>query len=578
LKRPFSYLDDIQTNMKKLRWQLLVIFLALIAISILLLGQQPVSQQVVNVVEPTTGGLYIEGLVGTFGRLNPLLDSNNLADQDINRLIFSRLIKFDERGNPQPDLAEKWGISLDGMVYNIALNPTAFWHDGSPVTADDVIFSIEMMRNPDYPTSPDIVDLWDRVEVTRFDDHTLQIRLPEPYSPFIDYLNFSVLPKHLLDGLSFSEMVESSFNLSPVGSGPYQFDQLIVDNGVITGVILKSFIDFYMDRSFIDQIVFQYYPNAASAMEAYREGDILGISHIDKEVLSEVLEDPNLNHYVARQPQVSLIFLNLGNLDILFFQEILVRKALLQGLNRQWMIGQILEGQAFMADGPILPNTWAYYEGLSRVEYNPDEAIEKLKNAGFVIPAEGGEIRSKENVRLEFELLYPDTETHTAIANAIHDDWEVIGVNAKLVAVSYEVLIRDFLETRDYEAALVDLNLEKSPDPDPYPFWHQAQMTGGQNYSMWDDRRASEYLERARITVNLNERTRLYKNFQVHFSREVPALLLFYPVYNFAIDRQVLGVQVGPLFETSDRFVTLSEWYLVAKGISEESVTPEGTP
>ncbi len=131
-----------------------------------------------------------------------------------------------------------------------------------------------------------------------------------------------------------------------------------------------------------------------------------------------------------------------------------------------------------------------------------------------------------------------------------------------LEALPYDILIEQRLGSRDYQAALVDLNLTRSPDPDPYPFWDSIQATGGQNYSQWDHKIASEYLEEARITVDLDERARLYRNFQVIFADELPALPLYYPVYNFGVDQEVQGVRMGPLLETSDRYTTILEWFL----------------
>jgi peptide/nickel transport system substrate-binding protein len=140
-------------------------------------------------------------------------------------------------------------------------------------------------------------------------------------------------------------------------------------------------------------------------------------------------------------------------------------------------------------------------------------------------------------------------------------------------------LVTEYLEPRAYQAALVDINLSRSPDPDPYPFWHQAQVTGGQNYSNWDDRQASEFMEQARVELDQAERARLYRNFQVRFTSEMPALPLFYPVYTYGVDAQVQGVTMGPLFDPSDRFATVTSWYLVAERApveSEGSITPAG--
>jgi len=124
----------------------------------------------------------------------------------------------------------------------------------------------------------------------------------------------------------------------------------------------------------------------------------------------------------------------------------------------------------------------------------------------------------------------------------------------------------------------VDLDFTRSYDPDPYPFWHQAEATGGQNYSQWNDRTASEYLEEARITADQNVRLRLYRNFQVVFSQELPALPLYYPVYTYGVDVRVQGVQLAPLYEPSDRFNNISDWYLVTSRALEQTKQPTGTP
>jgi peptide/nickel transport system substrate-binding protein len=123
--------------------------------------------------------------------------------------------------------------------------------------------------------------------------------------------------------------------------------------------------------------------------------------------------------------------------------------------------------------------------------------------------------------------------------------------------------------------------MARSPDPDPYPFWDQAQSTGaGQNYSQWDNRMASEYLEQARVLVDLNERAKMYRNFQVVFQEELPALPLYYPVYSYAVSREIQDVLIGPLFDPSDRFNSVAGWHLAARprGPSPVPATPTPKP
>lgn len=557
--------------MKRLRWPLLIGVLALAAIGLLLMSQQSVLLPVLpDEIEPAEGGIYTEALIGSFSRLNPALDAYNPPDHDVNRLLFSSLLKFDDRGLPYGDLAESWGVSLDGTVYNFSLRESATWHDGTPLSSQDIAFTVELLRHEDSLTSPDIRNLWSKVQVVALADKMVQFRLPEPFSPFLDYLTFGILPAHLLQGLTPQQMVEDSFNLNPVGSGPYRFGQLIVEEGRIAGVVLQAYEDYYGRRPFIDQFVFRYYPDTASALAAYRQGEVLGISRIGPEVLSEALKEPRLNFYTGRLPELTLVLLNLDNLDVSFFGDPAVREALMLGLNRQWMVDNLLAGQAFLANGPIFPNTWAYYEANESLEYNPDQAIEILKKAGYTFPAQNGRARAKEGEQpLQFDLLHPDTARHTAVAAAIEKDWERLGVDVNLVAVPYDQLVADYLDPRLYQAALIDLNLARSPDPDPYPFWHEAQSQGGQNYSKWSDRQASEYLENARVVTDTNERIKYYRNFQVRFNQELPALPLFYPVYTYAVDAEVQGVRMGPLFDLSDRYATVNSWFLLARRAGE---------
>ena len=565
--------------MKKLRWPLLIVFLALIIIGVLLLSQQPKVLQspevkTPTVVVPTKGGVYTEALVGSLSRLNPLLDITNPVDRDVDCLLFSGLVRYDDRGVPQGDLSASWGISIDGLIYNFAIRQEAVWHDGQPVTSDDVIFTLELMRSEDSLISSDLRNFWQQVEIQRLDEKAVQFRLPEPFAPFLDYLTFGILPEHLLGDLTLADLIDAKFNLQPVGTGPYRLDHLITEDGKITGISLKAFDQYYSTKPFIEELAFRYYPSAQEALAAYQKAEVMGIGQVTADILPEVLKDPQLGVYTSRLPQLTLVLLNLNQPSAPFFQDVNVRQALMMGLNRQQIIDRLFNGQAIIADGPIFPGSWASYDGTERIGYNPQEAIDLLRAAGYTIPADGGSVRAKEGNPLEFELLYPDDEQHADLAETIQQDWAQLGVSVILRAVAYDELVNDYLSPRQYQAALVDLNLARSPDPDPYPFWHQEQATGGQNYSQWNDRQASEYLEQARITTDITERARLYRNFQVRFAQELPALPLYYPVYTYAVSTEVQGVRIGSLFDTSNRFDTITSWFLLTKLGSGQTATP----
>lgn len=549
--------------MKKLRWQILIIMLTLIVVGILIIRQQPGAITILP--QPASGGVYSEGMVGSLQRLNPLFDRNNPVDQDIDKLIFSGLISFDSEGLPIPDLAESWGVSLDGTIYNVSIRPNAVWHDGQPVTSDDVIFTINLIQNKVTAYPDDVRNLWKEIKVTALDPKTLRFELSEPYAPFLDYLVFGILPKHILESITPDNLASADFNLHPIGSGPFQFDSLKIKNGQISGLVLKAFSSFYNQKPYIEQVNFNFYSTSADAFAAYQQGDVLGLSQIPADILNSALALPNLSVYSSRLPRITMVLFNLKNQDVPFLQDKDLRKALLTGLNRQWIIDQNLKGQAIIANSPILPGNWAYYNGVQKIGFDPDQAISILKSAGYQVGSDGSGIRQKDNTSLSFTMLYPDDQLHADLARAIQSDWAVLGVQVNLKAVSYEDLLNTYLTPRDYQAALVDLDLTNMHDPDPYPFWHQAEATGGQNYSQWDNRTASEYLEQARVIVDSSLRAKLYRNFQILFAKETPAILLYYPVFSFGVDNQVSGVQIPQLYETSDRFIGFNNWYLVTK-------------
>jgi len=515
--------------MKKLRWQLVIIFVTGIVLAVLLLtqqgGVQPLGPQ------PVEGGSYTEALIGSYQRFNPLLDGFNPADREVGRLLFSGLIKFDTRGLPEADLAEAWGVSQDGTIYNFTLKPDLKWSDGEPLTARDVVFTIELLRNGGDIIPTDVQTFWKAVEVLDFTDTQMQFKLPEPFAPFLDYLTFGILPEHILSGYDILGVVNHPFNYEPVGSGPYKLEQMIVEGGQVTGALLVPNENYYGQQPFIQQFVFRYYPDAATALQAYREGVVQGISRITPDVLNDALNEPALNLYSSRLPQMTIVFLNLKNPEVAFFQDVVVRKALMNGINRQKVVNQVYNGQAILANGPIFPENWAYYEGTPSWEYDAEKAKFDLREAGYVLSGDETAPRKKDTVELKFTLVHPDDDAHRQIAEALKADWAALNIAVDLQAVPYEQLISDYLNPREYQAALVDLNLSRSPDPDPYPFWDQVQATGGQNYSQWDSRMASEYLEAARLSSSFDERLRLYRNFQVIFNKELPSLPLFYPVY-----------------------------------------------
>jgi peptide/nickel transport system substrate-binding protein len=553
--------------MRNLRWQILIAIGGLILVVGLLIGQSPESEY--SAPQPVSGGVYVEALIGNMMRLNPILDSFNQPDHDIDRLIFSGLLRFDSRGIPIPDLAE-WAVTADASLYTITLREDAVWHDGEPVTSDDVIYTFSKFQDPGYPGPQDLQDLWQQVNIIRLDERRVQFQLPEPFAPFLDYLTIGLLPDHLLRGVSVTELIDHPINLHPIGSGPFRFETYIVKDEEVVGVSLVAFQDYYEGPPFLERVDFLFYEDSQAAMEAYLLGEVQGIGQVDEDTLPEILETTSLNLHSMRLPKMGIIYLNLKDPENTYLAEKRFRQALLLAINRQWIINQAFNGQGVIPTGPMQPGTWAYTDSLDPYPFDPELAAQYLDTLGWELPtgAMPGTpeyVRTKDEQTLTLELVHPDSAFHTNVAQIIETYWEAIGIDVQLSASDTEELMEAYLQPRSFQAVLTDLNLSKYPDPDPYPFWHDSQTETGQNYSGFADRNISIWLEQARITPDFGRRAELYRSFQHRFQDQLPALLLFYPVYNYAIDAQIQGVSIGPLFDPSDRFNTVNEWYILTQ-------------
>jgi peptide/nickel transport system substrate-binding protein len=548
-----------------IRWQILLILLGVVLVGILLTY---LAINYTTVDRPGHGGTYVEGMVGFPRHLNPLLSGYNDVDRDLCSLLFSGLTRLNERGEVEADLARGWEITPDGLSYTFYLRSNAYWHNGAPLTADDVIFTISLLQDPDFPGPPDLgANVWRMVKVEKVDRRTVRFTLPEAYAPFLDYTTVGILPAHILGETRSADLPDVAFNLNPVGSGPFQVEEIEIDAGTITTMVLKQFSRYYRARPYLDRIQFRFYPNRQMVLNAYEAEEVEGIAQVMVDDLPRARAYPHLNLFSAQIAEYSLVFLNLNRSTVSFLQEPEVRQAMLYALDRQKIIDEALMGQAMIAHSPLIPGTWAYNNDTPRYEYNPDRANELLDQTGWLTRAEGNSVRRQAGQWMALTLLTSNKPERVNVAQMIAEQWAAVGITVT-VEIASPLEVRDALESRDFEAVLVHLPLPG--DPDPYPFWHETQVENGQNYAGLEHRRISEVIEQARVIVNPGSRERrreLYYEFQEIFAQEVPALLLYVPVYTYGVDERIHDVQIGPLMYPFDRFRTIHEWWMVYRRV-----------
>lgn len=565
---------------RQVRWQVALIIVGALVLAGLM-GYLALSFTTRYV--PAPGGTYIEGVVGQPQYLNPLLCALNEADQDVCSLVFNGLVKFNARGEPQPDLAQSWSISTGdsdyGLIYTFNLRTDVRWQDGQPFTADDVIFTIGLLQDPTFPGRPDIAALWRTVEVVKVNNYTVQMTLQEPYAPFLDYVAIGMLPAHILNGITAADLLNHPFNRQPTGTGPFQVEAFTNAPGQPLRVLLAANSRYYGRQPFINKVEFKYYATQADLFAAYQAGAVQGIASIGPSDLEQVRAIPSLDIFTAVRSGVTLIFLNTDDPASPFFQEVEVRKALLLALDRQRIIDTALDGQALVADSPFPPASWAYDPSTPHAGQQVETARRLLAQAGWVVsstvPVEDNDqvpstgvvradpIRIKNDVPLSFTLLTPANQAD--MARLIASQWRIVGVNATVQPVQVG-LASNFLQARQYQAALANIVFD-TPDPDPYPFWHETKASIGQNYSQFKDRDVSEILEAARRVVDQDRRMELYQRFTRLFDEKVPAILLYYPLYSYGVSERIRGVQLGPVMNSSDRFQTLADWFVIERRV-----------
>jgi peptide/nickel transport system substrate-binding protein len=513
---------------------------------------------------PTVGGTYVEGVAGSPHYINPLLSADNPPDEDLCELIFRGLTRLDSSGQVVEELARRWEISLDGLTYVFHLRTDVLWHDGARFTADDVLATVRLLQDPDYPGPRDVGTLWQTVQVEKDDEYTVRFVLSEPYAPFIDHTTIGILPAHLVEGIRAAEILELPFNLNPVGTGPFQVDEVEIEGEQIVSVLLARNPDYYGEGPMLENFRLRFYPSTSAVFQAYATGEINGLGDIQLADLERAEAIAGLNFYSAQMTQYSMIMLNLGQPNSLpFFQDKEVRQALLYGLDRELLIASILDGRGIVAHSPIVADTWAYDEQIRRYSYDPDEARLLLDETDWTLPP-AALARNNSGTPFVFTLLASTDPVHSAMADEVARQWGELNIQVTVVTTS-PVGLRSALESRDFDAALIDLAM--AGDPDPYPLWHQTQISTGQNYAGFNHRRISEIIETARVIVNQEQRVALYQEFQDLFADEVPALLLYHPIYTYGVADRIQGVQIAPLAQPSDRFTMANTWYLTTRRV-----------
>lgn len=510
------------------------------------------------------GGKYSEGIIGEPRFINPLLSQLSDADRDIGSIIYSGLMKNAGSGTFIPDLAERYEISSDGLTYTFYLKKNIKWHDGTPFSADDIVFTILAAQDPEYASSQRIN--WQGVEIEKIDDSALKFKLKNKYAQFLSNTTIGILPKHIWQGIKPINFSLSERNIKPIGTGPFKFEKLRKDSaGRIKSYELSAFKNYHNGRPYLDSIELKFYGSEEEMLRAYNRNDIDALSFISSNRLKDLKGRTGLDIKRLKLPRYFAIFINQSQSK--FLSDKNVRLALAYSLDKNRIIDKILNGEAVKVDSPILPDIFEYNINVKTLEYNPDFAKEILKNSGWA-DKDNDQILEKNNEKLELELVTSNWPELAAVANLIKEDWEKIGIKLNLQVADISELQQSYIKERNYQMLLFGEIL--TVDPDPFSFWHSSQKKDpGLNLAQYDNKDADKFLEEARQTIDPLQRARKYDDFQKITVEDLPAIFLYSPVYLYPQPKNIKATDIKLLSVPSERFVNVEKWHINTKRVKK---------
>ncbi len=524
---------------------------------------------IVSTTVPARAGEISEGEVGPARFINPILTLSQ-PDQDLTALIFSGLMRTLPDGSIVPDLASSYSISDDGTTYTFAIRPDATFHDGTPVSADDVLFTVQAAQNPEIK-SPHRAD-WDGVQASAPDAHTVVFKLAKSYAPFIYNTTLGILPKHLWQSITPEEFPFTPLNTHPVGSGPYRVANFETDqSGAPTHYDLTAFSHFTLGEPYLRHIQFLFYPNQTALISAFNAGKISAIAGISPTDLTHLTQANTMTMSVAL-PRVFGVFFNQNRAQVL--ADTSVREALDAAIDKQALVQKVLNNYGVPLDGPIppgvlgsMPGTSTNDEMASSTLSRADRATQILKRGGWTFSSTTSQWTKKKEV-LSFTLATADEEELAATAREVAATWSAIGVDVKVQVYPLSELNTNVIRPRAYDAILFGEVIGR--EGDFFAFWHSSQRNDpGLNLAMYANSKTDSLLSDARATTDRKQRDKIYSQFATIVEKDQPAIFLYSPEFIYTVQRSVQGIELGALTTPAERFLNVYDWYTDTERVLE---------
>lgn len=511
--------------------------------------------------KPTPGGIYTEGILGSFTNANPLYTSGNV-DNSVGRLVFAGLLKYDQQNQLVGDLADKWSVDDRGLTYTVHLRPQLEWQDGAALTSADVVYTYQMIQNPDAK-SP-LASSWQGIKVAAVDTQTVTFTLPNVLSTFPHSLTNGLIPKHLLGDRPAAQLRSLAFNTShPIGAGPFKWEAVeVIGNDVDDReqrIALVPNSHYYGGTPKIDRFIIRAFRNQDKMINAFKDravDSLAGLSSLPE----SLAKDSSVIDYNIPLTSEVLLFFKTSEGDL---QDQKVRQALAYATDTNALMAG-MNRPVLPANGPLLPGQLGYNAALKQNVGDRLKAAQLLDEAGWKVGDDG--IRVKDGRKLTFNLLTQDNDVYSYVAQAVKQEWRQVGVQLNVVKQTDQDL-QSSLANHIYDVLLYGISL--GPDPDVYAYWHSSQADvrapNRLNFSEYRSGAADSALEAGRTRSDPTVRTVKYQPFLAAWQKDAPAIALYQPRYLYLTRTQIANFKPASLNSGADRLNNVENWMILQK-------------
>ncbi|MBI4088533.1 peptide ABC transporter substrate-binding protein [Candidatus Kaiserbacteria bacterium] len=523
-------------------------------------------EQSLLVQVPAYGGSLTEGAVGSPQFINPLLAISD-ADRDLSALTYAGLMGLSGTGSFIPVLAESYTVSADGKSYTFILRKDAKFSNGTPVTADDVIFTVQKAQDPTLK-SPEYAN-WSGVGVSAIDQHTVRFTLMKPYAPFLGLTTLGILPSRLWQNVSSGEFPFSALETNPVGAGPFNVAGVSRDaSGLVRSVSFVANPHFVLGRPYLDAVRFNFYARTEDLKSALKNGAVESAYDLPAgRQVSKMMTAP--------YARVFGVFWNPSEKQV--YARIEVRKALSLALDRSAIVSTVLGGHATAIMGPVPPGGSIKQAPIPRSENPTATAAQVLQSAGW---AYDGTQRLWKNTKAKQVLDRITIRTSNvpelkSVAGAIKADWEKLGIPVGIELYEPGDLSQNVIRPRKYEALLYGEVIGRNQDL--YAFWDsQERNDPGLNIALYANKAVDVLLEDARSSTDSALRALNLQKIEDIIAAEYPAAFIYAPDFTYTVPEGLRGVELPQIIIPADRFATVASWYRATDAVWPFFALPAG--